>query len=90
MYKGVVGVERVCCWRLSDGVEVEVEVGGGGGEDGMPRPRASHSLCWVGGRLVLFGGGCEGGEKICLSGNSLFVLLERGAGETVTFDFRDL
>ncbi|GAB2225496.1 hypothetical protein Droror1_Dr00006290 [Drosera rotundifolia] len=71
VYKGVVGVERVCCWRLSDGVEVEV----GGGEDGGPHPRASHSLCWVGRRLVLFGGGCEGGRHLddtwmtCVSGD---------------------
>ncbi|KAL9254142.1 F-box/kelch-repeat protein-like protein [Drosera capensis] len=72
-YKGVVGVERACCRRLRDGVEVEVEVCCG--EDGVPNSRASHSLCWVGGWLVLFGGGCEGGRHLddtwmaCVSGD---------------------
>lgn len=36
----------------------------GGEELILPRPRASHSLNFVSGSLVLFGGGCEGGQSL--------------------------
>ncbi|KAA8540168.1 hypothetical protein F0562_024269 [Nyssa sinensis] len=54
LYQQVYQLDSVSCHRLShpDGDEV------------FPRPRASHSLNFVSGCLVLFGGGCEGGRHL--------------------------
>lgn len=44
--------------------------------DGIfPRPRASHSLNFVSDCLVLFGGGCEGGQLIFLCSMGLFCVV---------------
>ncbi|XP_077222397.1 F-box/kelch-repeat protein At1g51550-like isoform X2 [Tasmannia lanceolata] len=48
LYQKVSQICSISCFRLS-------------GKDGIfPRPRASHSLNFISGCLVLFGGGCEG------------------------------
>ncbi|KAA8541535.1 hypothetical protein F0562_022687 [Nyssa sinensis] len=54
LYQQVYHLDSVSCYRLSnpDGDEV------------FPSPRASHSLNFVSGCLVLFGGGCEGGRHL--------------------------
>nr|ACT22760.1 F-box protein [Allium cepa] len=52
VYKEICGVGSFSCDRLFS-------------EDGMvPMARASHSLNFVSGCLVLFGGGCEGGRHL--------------------------
>lgn len=52
MYRQVYQLDTVNCHRLLLGSDDEWP---------CPRPRASHSLNFVSGYLVLFGGGCEGG-----------------------------
>ncbi|KAM1274607.1 hypothetical protein ACFX1Q_025403 [Malus domestica] len=54
LYKQVSRVDSVYCHKFSDP----------DGELGFPSPRASHSLNFVSGCLVLFGGGCEGGRHL--------------------------
>ncbi|XP_059644754.1 F-box/kelch-repeat protein At1g51550 [Cornus florida] len=54
LYQQVYQLDSVSCHRLSDSDAEEV----------FPRPRASHSLNFVSGCLVLFGGGCEGGRHL--------------------------
>ncbi|XP_050104503.1 F-box/kelch-repeat protein At1g51550-like [Malus sylvestris] len=54
LYKQVSRVDSVYCRKLSDP----------DGGLGFPCPRASHSLNFVSGCLVLFGGGCEGGRHL--------------------------
>ncbi|KAG6425746.1 hypothetical protein SASPL_109950 [Salvia splendens] len=53
LYQQVYELDSVFCHRL-------LAEGGEGG----PTPRASHSLNWVSGCLVLFGGGCSGGRHL--------------------------
>lgn len=61
LYKEVSLLDSVSCHKLSDP----------DGELVFPSPRASHSLNFVSDCLVLFGGGCEGGQSIfCLIGSS--------------------
>ncbi|KAE8670508.1 F-box/kelch-repeat protein [Hibiscus syriacus] len=54
LYKQVSKVDSVCCYKLSEPDPDLV----------LPTPRASHSLNFVSGCLVLFGGGCEGGRHL--------------------------
>ncbi|KAB1222451.1 hypothetical protein CJ030_MR2G027681 [Morella rubra] len=52
LYKGVSQLESVsCCDLICPDAKLM-----------LPRPRASHSLNFVADCLVLFGGGCEGGQ----------------------------
>lgn len=52
LYEKVYKLDSVYCHKLSDP----------DGEFMVPSPRASHSLNFVSDCLVLFGGGCEGGQ----------------------------
>lgn len=54
LYRQVYQLDSVSCNRLSDP----------DGDLVFPGPRASHSLNFVSGCLVLFGGGCEGGRHL--------------------------
>ncbi|CAL1386783.1 unnamed protein product [Linum trigynum] len=55
MYKKVSRLDTVTCRRLlPDPDQLE----------GIPSPRASHSLNFISDCLVLFGGGCEGGRHL--------------------------
>lgn len=54
LYKQVSQLDSVCCYKLSDPDPDLV----------LPSPRASHSLNFVSGCLILFGGGCEGGQSL--------------------------
>ncbi|KAE8664563.1 F-box/kelch-repeat protein [Hibiscus syriacus] len=54
LYKQVSKVDSVCCYKLTEPDPDLV----------LPTPRASHSLNFVSGCLVLFGGGCEGGRHL--------------------------
>ncbi|XWS19245.1 hypothetical protein CRYUN_Cryun32bG0114100 [Craigia yunnanensis] len=54
LYKQVSQLDSVCCYKLS---EPDLDLV-------LPSPRASHSLNFVSGCLVLFGGGCEGGRHL--------------------------
>lgn len=54
IYKQVSGFDSVYCHRLCADPD---------GELVFPTPRASHSLNFVSDCLVLFGGGCEGGQS---------------------------
>ncbi|XP_057504981.1 F-box/kelch-repeat protein At1g51550-like [Actinidia eriantha] len=54
LYSQVYQLDSVLCHSLSDP----------DGDEGFPVPRASHSLNFVSGCLVLFGGGCEGGRHL--------------------------
>ncbi|OMO65509.1 hypothetical protein COLO4_31179 [Corchorus olitorius] len=54
LYKQVSQLDSVCCYKLSDSDPDLL----------LPSPRASHSLNFVSGCLVLFGGGCEGGRHL--------------------------
>ncbi|CAI9757580.1 unnamed protein product [Fraxinus pennsylvanica] len=54
LYQQVYQLDSVCCHKLL----VETP----DGDEIFPGPRASHSLNFVNGCLVLFGGGCEGDE----------------------------
>ncbi|KAK3035551.1 hypothetical protein RJ639_034756 [Escallonia herrerae] len=54
LYQQVHQLNCVSCYRLSDP----------DGDEAYPRPRASHSLNFVSGCLVLFGGGSEGGRHL--------------------------
>ncbi|KAM3308305.1 F-box/kelch-repeat protein [Capsicum chacoense] len=63
LYQQIYQLDSVYCRRLL--LTHPQGGGGGGGEELMfPRPRASHSLNFVNGCLVLFGGGCEGGRHL--------------------------
>lgn len=59
IYKQVSGVDSVYCHRLCADPDAELV---------FPTPRASHSLNFVSDCLVLFGGGCEGGQSLKLIG----------------------
>lgn len=52
LYRQVTQLESVSCRNISDA----------DGDLVLPNPRASHSLNFVSNCLVLFGGGCEGGQ----------------------------
>ncbi|KAL9255113.1 F-box/kelch-repeat protein-like protein [Drosera capensis] len=54
LYRRVVGLDEVGCRRLGSGDEAGARA----------RARASHSMNFVGGCLVVFGGGCEGGHQL--------------------------
>ncbi|KAE8673411.1 F-box/kelch-repeat protein [Hibiscus syriacus] len=54
IYKKVSLVDTVCCYKLTEPDSDLL----------LPTPRASHSLNFVSGCLVLFGGGCEGGRHL--------------------------
>ncbi|XP_061354359.1 F-box/kelch-repeat protein At1g51550 [Gastrolobium bilobum] len=54
LYKQVSQMDSVCCHRLSNPH----------GDSDFPSARASHSLNFVSGCLILFGGGCEGGRHL--------------------------
>ncbi|CAI9757579.1 unnamed protein product [Fraxinus pennsylvanica] len=56
LYQQVYQLDSVCCHKLL----VETP----DGDEIFPGPRASHSLNFVNGCLVLFGGGCEGGRHL--------------------------
>lgn len=56
LYKSVCGLESIYCRKLSDP----------DGDFACPNPRASHSLNFVSECLVLYGGGCEGGQFLLL------------------------
>ncbi|KAJ8759993.1 hypothetical protein K2173_010849 [Erythroxylum novogranatense] len=54
LYKQVSQLDSVSCYKLSDP----------DGDLTFPSPRASHSLNFVSGCLILFGGGSEGGRHL--------------------------
>ncbi|XVF23203.1 hypothetical protein REPUB_Repub13aG0016800 [Reevesia pubescens] len=54
LYKQVSQLHSVCCYNLSHPDPDLV----------LPTPRASHSLNFVSGCLLMFGGGCEGGRHL--------------------------
>ncbi|GMI93194.1 hypothetical protein like AT1G51550 [Hibiscus trionum] len=54
LYKQVSKFDSVCCYKLTNPDPDLI----------LPTPRASHSLNFVSGCLVLFGGGCEGGRHL--------------------------
>lgn len=57
LYQQIYQLDSVYCRKLLTHPQ-------GGEELLLPRPRASHSLNFVSGCLVLFGGGCEGGQLV--------------------------
>lgn len=59
LYRSVQQLDSVYCQRLSSSAADTTH-----GHDVLPNPRASHSLNFVSGFLVLFGGGCEGGRHL--------------------------
>ncbi|XP_009616304.1 F-box/kelch-repeat protein At1g51550-like [Nicotiana tabacum] len=59
LYQQIYQLDSVYCNRL-----LTTHPKGGDEELLLPRPRASHSLNFVSGCLVLFGGGCEGGKHL--------------------------
>lgn len=54
LYKQVSQLDSICCHKLCNPDPESV----------LPSARASHSLNFVSDCLVLFGGGCEGGQSI--------------------------
>lgn len=65
LYKQVSQMDSVCCRSLYDPHDEDLD---------FPKARASHSLNFVSDCLVLFGGGCEGGQFLSFH-ISLFFLL---------------
>lgn len=70
LYQQVYQLDSVFCHRL---LAESPDVG-----EALPRPRASHSLNLVSGCLVLFGGGCEGGQSLLVIAISFLFLLNLG------------
>ena len=58
LYKQVSLLDSISCHKLTDPDSTQSL---------LPSPRASHSLNFVSDCLVLFGGGCEGGQSLSLS-----------------------
>ncbi|KAK8673232.1 hypothetical protein V6N13_111581 [Hibiscus sabdariffa] len=54
LYKQVSKLDSVCCYKLTDPDSDFV----------FPTPRASHSLNFLSGCLLLFDDGCEGGQSL--------------------------